>query len=34
MKTDAFIRKPFGPNEVLTLIRTVLERRQAIPPPS
>ena len=30
-RSDAFLRKPFGPNEVLTLIRTLLAARQGMP---
>ncbi len=31
-RSDAFIRKPFGPTEVLSLIRTLLASRQAMAP--
>ena len=31
-RSDAFIRKPFGPNEVLTLIRTLLAAPRGMPP--
>ena len=30
-QNDAFIRKPFGPNEVLTLIRKLLANRPGMP---
>ena len=30
--SDAFIRKPFGPNEILTLIRTLLAKHQGVRP--